>query len=58
MLSMRRVLVASGDGYAVLPRQRELVSYYANSIAHLLGPFETAVRSRDALPASVAAGVS
>jgi glycerol-3-phosphate O-acyltransferase len=58
MLSMRRVLVASGDGYAVLPRQRELVSYYANSIAHLLGPFEAAVRSRDALPATVAAGVS
>jgi hypothetical protein len=58
MLSMRKVLVASGNGYAVLPRQRELVSYYANSIAHLLGPFEAAVRSRDALPASVAAGVS
>ena len=58
MLAMRKVLVASGDGYAVLPRQRELVSYYANSIAHLLGPFEAAVRTRDALPASIAAGVS
>ena len=51
MLSMRRVLAEDGDGYAVLPRSRELVSYYANSIAHLLGPFETAVRLRDALPA-------
>jgi len=50
MLRMRRVLVASGNGYAVLPRNRELVSYYANSIAHLLGPFEEAVRLRDRLP--------
>jgi hypothetical protein len=48
---MRRILVASGDGYAVLPNNRSLVSYYANSIAHLLGPFELAVRSRDTLPA-------
>ena len=51
MLEMRRVLVADGDGYAVLPKNRELVSYYANSIAHLLGPFEAAVRARDSLPA-------
>jgi glycerol-3-phosphate O-acyltransferase len=51
MLSMRRVLVAGGDGFAVLPHGRELVSYYANSVAHLLGPFERAVRARDALPA-------
>ena len=51
MLSMRRVLSESGGGYAVLPRGRPLVSYYANSIAHLLGPFESGVRERDALPA-------
>jgi glycerol-3-phosphate O-acyltransferase len=50
MLSMRKVLVEHGDGFAVLPRNRELVSYYANSIAHLLGPFEQSVRARDALP--------
>jgi glycerol-3-phosphate O-acyltransferase len=50
MLRMRRILAASGDGYAVLPRSRPLVSYYANSIAHLLGPFESAVRRRDSLP--------
>jgi len=50
MLHMRRMLVADGDGYVLLPRSRELVSYYANSIAHLLGPFEQAVRRRDALP--------
>ncbi len=52
MLRMRRVLVETGSGYAVLSRNRELVSYYANSIAHLLGPFESAVRARDALPSS------
>ncbi|MGH7617164.1 MAG: 1-acyl-sn-glycerol-3-phosphate acyltransferase [Gemmatimonadaceae bacterium] len=57
MLKMRKVLVEHGDGYAVLPRQRELVSYYANSIAHLLGPFEMAVRQRDALLAVTVAGI-
>jgi glycerol-3-phosphate O-acyltransferase len=50
MLRMRRMLSAYGDGYAVLPRGRALVSYYANSIAHLLGPFESAVKTRDSLP--------
>ena len=50
MLRMRRMLARAGGGYAVLPRNRGLVSYYANSIAHLLGPFEAAVRDRDALP--------
>ena len=51
MLAMRHVLVAHGDGYVVVPRHRELVTYYANSIAHLLGPFAAAVRARDELPA-------
>jgi glycerol-3-phosphate O-acyltransferase len=50
MLSMRRMLAESGDGYAVLPGSRELVSYYANGIAHLLGEFEAGLRERDALP--------
>ena len=50
MLRMRRILVEEGGGYLVLPRGRPLVSYYANSIAHLLGPFVDAVRARDALP--------
>jgi hypothetical protein len=50
MLRMRRVLAETGDGFAVMPRGRELISYYANSIAHLLGPFTAAVRERDALP--------
>ena len=51
MLRMRRVLAETRDGYLVLPRGRPLVSYYANSVAHLLGPFVGAVRARDALPA-------
>jgi len=51
MLTMRRVLVREGNGYIVLGRGRPLVSYYANSIAHLLGAFEAGVRARDALPA-------
>jgi glycerol-3-phosphate O-acyltransferase len=50
MLRMRRILLEQADGFVVSPRNRELVSYYANSIAHLLGPFQTAVRLRDALP--------
>jgi glycerol-3-phosphate O-acyltransferase len=51
MLRMRRILVRSGDGYAILPGNRPLVSYYANSISHLLGPFAEGIRERDALPA-------
>jgi hypothetical protein len=39
----------------VLARGRPLISYYANSIAHLLGDFEAGVRARDALPSSDAA---
>lgn len=38
MLRMRRILVRSGEGFAVLESNRPLVSYYANSIAHLLNP--------------------
>lgn len=51
MLSMRRILVKVGSGYSVLPRSRPLVSFYANSIGHLLGPFAEGVGLRDALPA-------
>jgi hypothetical protein len=57
MLRMRRVLAEEGGGYVVLPRSRELVSYYANSIAHLLGPFEAAVRRRDSLPSAALANI-
>lgn len=51
MLAMRKMLVDAGEGYAVMPRNRGLVSYYANSIVHLLGPFQEGVRLRDTLPA-------
>src|SRR5258705_8652834 len=51
MLRMRKVIARTGTGYLVLPRGRPLVSYYANSVAHLLGGFTQAVRARDALPA-------
>ena len=58
MLRMRRILLEQGDGFAVSPRNRELISYYANSIAHLLGPYRDAIMSRDILPAErFAAGV-
>ena len=50
MLSMRRILVRSGNGYAVLPGNRALVSYYANSISQLLGAFAQGVSERDRLP--------
>jgi len=56
MLEMRRMLVKVGDGYSILPGNRPLISYYANSIAHLLGPFAEGVRERDRLPA-LAAGL-
>ena len=56
MLRMRRVLARTGDGYSVLPRGWPLVSYYANSIAHLLGPWEARLRERDVLPALAGRG--
>jgi glycerol-3-phosphate O-acyltransferase len=56
MLRMRRVLARQGEGYFILERGRPLVSYYANSIAHLIGPYAEAVRERDTLPALAATG--
>lgn len=50
MLRMRRMLVRVGESYAVLPANRPLISYYANSVAHLLGPFAEGVKERDTLP--------
>jgi glycerol-3-phosphate O-acyltransferase len=54
MLQLRRILAPTGEGFLVLPHGRPLISYYANSIVHLLGPFSDGVRERDALPVSVA----
>lgn len=50
MLRLRRMVARSGSGYLVLPNGRPLITYYANSIVHLLGPFADGVRERDALP--------
>jgi glycerol-3-phosphate O-acyltransferase len=50
MLRLRRMVTRTGDGYLILPRGRPLITYYANSIVHLLGPFAAGVRERDALP--------
>ncbi len=58
MLKMRRILVRVGAGYSVMPGNRPLLSYYANSISHLLGPFAQGVRERDQLPALAAGTVS
>ena len=52
MLRMRKVIAREGDGFLVLPRGRPLVSYYANSIAHLLGPYSAGIREREAFRAS------
>src|SRR5262249_15999223 len=51
MLAMRRVIAKEGQGYVVLARGRELISYYAKSVAHLLGPFEEGVGTRDGVAA-------
>ncbi len=53
MLSMRRMLVRVGGGYSVLPGNRLLISYYANSVTHLLGPFADGVRLRDRVRVSL-----
>jgi glycerol-3-phosphate O-acyltransferase len=36
MFRMRRIVLVSGSTVALMPRQRPLLEYYANSIAHLL----------------------
>ncbi len=36
MLSLRRLVVAESDNLVIMPRQRPLLEYYANSIRHLL----------------------
>lgn len=50
MLRLRRMIARTGNGFVILPRGRPLITYYANSIIHLLGPFAEGIRARDALP--------
>ena len=56
MLRMRRVLVEGRRRIRDPPAGARLVSYYANSIAHLLGPFAAGIRARDALALSMDLG--
>lgn len=56
MLKMRRVLHKQGSNYLILPRGRELISYYANGIAHLCGAYEQRVRGPNALPSDAFLG--
>jgi glycerol-3-phosphate O-acyltransferase len=51
MLQLRRILAPTRDGFLILPHGRPLISYYANSVVHLLGDFAEGVRARDSLPA-------
>ena len=37
-LEMRRLVVEQGGDIVILPKQRPLLEYYANSIRHLLPP--------------------
>lgn len=48
MLRMRRLVVAQGDDLVILPAERPLLEYYANSIRHLL-PAELTVTWSPAL---------
>ncbi|MBA3852797.1 MAG: hypothetical protein C0503_00190 [Gemmatimonas sp.] len=57
MLRMRRVLHREGSDFVILPRGRELISYYANGIAHLCGAYEQRVRAQDALPVDTLVGM-
>jgi glycerol-3-phosphate O-acyltransferase len=50
LLRLRRVIARQADGYLILPRGRELISYYANGVAPVIGSYASAVRARDALP--------
>lgn len=52
MLKMRRIISSTGEGFLLLPHGKPLISYYANSIVHLLGPFAAGIRVRDALPSN------
>ena len=54
LLQMRHVIAEQGSGYVVLAGGRELLSYYANSIAHLLQSFT--VSSSFATPLSAVSG--
>jgi glycerol-3-phosphate O-acyltransferase len=51
-LEMRRLVVAQGNDLVILPKQRPLLEYYANSIRHLLPPatYEVFTPARESDP--------
>lgn len=51
-LEMRRLVIRQGSDLVILPRQRPLLEYYANSIRHLLPPatFEVFSPARESDP--------
>jgi glycerol-3-phosphate O-acyltransferase len=50
MLRMRRLVLEQGDDLVILPNERPLLEYYANSIRHLLPPQTVAALSPAAEP--------
>ena len=50
MLRICRVIARTGNGFQILPKGRPLITDYANSVVHLLGPFADGMRAREALP--------
>lgn len=48
MFRLRRLVVREGDSYVILPNQRPLLEYYANSIRHLLPVSEPAPETHPA----------
>jgi glycerol-3-phosphate O-acyltransferase len=56
MLRMRRIIARQQGGYLVLPKGRQLIEYYANSIRHLYDAYAIGVQDRDALPVQRAFG--
>jgi glycerol-3-phosphate O-acyltransferase len=51
-LDMRRLVIEQGSDLVILPRQRPLLEYYANSIRHLLPPetYEVLTPARESDP--------
>jgi hypothetical protein len=45
---MRRLVAREGDAFVILPSQRPLLEYYANSIGHLLPAHVSAVEMHPA----------
>ncbi len=58
ILRMRRIVAQQGTGYLVLPKGRPLITYYANSVRHLIAGYVAGVHERDAPPVERALGAN